>query len=393
MTILKSPEGSTAIEVTAVEAAGNELPPRATVRRRFQLTTFICFGSTILVFLVAVLLADFGAPERLFEFLIGVSGLMLAASTLVATVRALVGVVVMARGLSGVEDVDLGETATRLMGNLLMAGFGLLVGYLSTVGFSRGRQLRRRGRVLLPALRANEEWTGRAITLDASEAPAGLADQWRENGRTEHASVAAFARLTLDLMGLGAPPELVAAANQDALDEIRHAEMCFGLATAIDGRHVSPAPFPEAQRVATLSRARPLALARLAVSSLVDGALHEGVSARIIARLAQRATPPAVRDMLKSIAADEGRHSAHGWEVVGWCLEQGGRGVGEALLGALRALPSEMRTALPDGAGDGSWERWGIHGHALEAEEYRKARAHVHERVLGLVGDLRRRAA
>jgi len=235
--------------------------------------------------------------------------------------------------------------------------------------------------VLLPALRENAEWTDREITLDASEAPAGLAERWRENGKTEHASVAAFARLTLDLMALGAPPTLVAAANQDSLDEIRHAELCFSLATALDGTRWSPAPFPEAGRVPALPRSRPLALARLAVTSLVDGALHEGVSARILAQLAKRCAVPAIRDLLKSIAADEGRHAAHGWTVVEWCLQQGGSGVGEALLGALRALPAQMRSDLPPAAADGGWERWGIHGHALEAGEYGEALARLAERV------------
>src|SRR4029077_13893090 len=118
--------------------------------------------------------------------------------------------------------------------------------------------------------------------------PDGVADRWRENGKTEHASVAAFARLTLDLMALGAPPDLIAAANQDALDEIRHTELCFSLAKALDGKAVSPGAFPQAQRVATLPRSRTFALAKLAVDSLIDGALHEAVSARIIASLAHR---------------------------------------------------------------------------------------------------------
>jgi hypothetical protein len=48
------------------------------------------------------------------------------------------------------------------------------------------------------------------------------------------------------------------------------------LARAFDGKNVSPGPFPEAQRVATLPRSRSFALAKLAVDSLIDGALHEG---------------------------------------------------------------------------------------------------------------------
>jgi hypothetical protein len=292
---------------------------------------------------------------------------------------------------------DRARFAAVVLGNLLLAGFsllGMLVAWAATVGFSRGRQLRRFGRVLLPPVRPDAQWSTAAVTVAwPGEAPLGLADQWRENGRTEHASVAAFARLTLDLMALGAPPALVVAANQDALDEIRHTEICFSLAQRLDGRRVSPGPFPAAQHAATLPRPRLLALARLAVDSLVDGALHEGVSARIIARLAQRCGDSGIRDALREIAADEGRHSAHGWAVVAWCLAEGGRPVAEALRGALRALPADMRSTLPEGARDGAWERWGIHGHALESEEYAAALAHLRQRVRDLTADAGRSAA
>jgi hypothetical protein len=217
--------------------------------------------------------------------------------------------------------------------------------------------------------------------------------QWRENGKTEHASVAAFARLTLDLIAVGAPPSLVAAAQQDGLDEIRHAELCFSLARGLDGAPEGPAPFPEAQRVNALPRSRPLALAKLAVDSLVDGALHEGVSARIIAKLARRAESPVVRHILKGIAADEGRHAAHGWTVLEWCLKEGGRPVASALLGALGVLPHEMHSSRPQPAEDGTWEAWGIHGHDLEAAEYAATLANLRARVQALVAASRARAA
>ena len=150
----------------------------------------------------------------------------------------------------------------------------------------------------------------------------------RSGGRTagtEHASVAAFARLTLDLLALGAPPELLASAQRDALDEIRHTELCFSLARAIDGKSESPGPFAEASRARTLPRTLSLALAKLAVDSLVDGALHEGVSARIVSKLARQCEVPAITDALRLIAADEGRHAAHGLGRRRVVCRRGGR--------------------------------------------------------------------
>lgn len=267
----------------------------------------------------------------------------------------------------------------------LGAFFGLMgffVAWLSTIQFGRGRQLRRRGRVLLAPVTRGSQWTTGAMTLsiDASSRDA-LAAQWRENGRTEHASVAAFARVSLDLMALGAPAALLAAASADAADEVRHTEFCFSLARAIDGREESPGAFPDAAKVGARSSSRRVALASLAVDSLIDGALHEGVSARVVAKLAKRCETPAIREVLKEIAADEGRHAAHGWDVVEWCIDEGGSVVAHALVGALAALPAALHTPLPEGAVDGSWERWGIHGRALEAEEYDRALVDLKTRV------------
>jgi hypothetical protein len=63
-----------------------------------------------------------------------------------------------------------------------------------------------------------------------------IAARWRINAQTEHASVAAFANLTLALVGVGAPSRLVDAAQRDGQDETRHVWLCFALANAIDGR-------------------------------------------------------------------------------------------------------------------------------------------------------------
>jgi hypothetical protein len=307
---------------------------------------------------------------------------MLLVTSVIALCRAATGALELGHAAFVLGAAPIASAVLDLFGNLAMTAFGAWVTYLATFGFARGRQLRRHGKVLLPDLHSDAAWTTHPVVLgNGEQPPAGVAEQWRQNGKTEHASVAAFARLTLDLMALGAPPTLVAAANQDALDEIRHTELCFSLARALDGRDVSPGPFPQAQRVGTLPRSRTLALAKLAVDSLVDGALHEGVSARVIAKLAQRCQVPAIRAMLKEIAADEGRHAAHGWSVVNWCLDQGGAPVGRALLGAVRALPSQIQSQQPEAAREGGWEAWGIHGQRLEEEEYRQALAHLTERA------------
>ena len=103
-----------------------------------------------------------------------------------------------------------------------------------------------------------------------------------------------------------------------------------------------------------------------------------------MAKLARRSEVPTITASLKRIASDEGRHAAHGWDVVEWCVREGGDSVVRALEGAVLALPTAMRTPLPEEALCGAWERWGIHGSDLEASEYAGARAHVVKSVAAL---------
>ena len=382
--------------VEALRSEGLSAPPRDRAERKPKpqrpRKALAVLGLAVgLYALTCTLEVRFG-QSRTAAAIIGVPGFGLA------TLFALAGGVMSLANLWRAQTVARGPLGVLLNLMLGLAGFamtaiGLVTTLWATVGFARGRQLRRFGRILLPPVEAGSGWLDTPLALDAiAHAPAGLAQQWRENGRTEHASVASFARLTLDLMALGAPSALITAANQDALDEIRHTEACFALAHALDGELESPGPFPEAQRAHTLSRVRTIALAQLAALSLVDGALHEGVSARVIAKLARRAREPKIVAILKQIAADEGRHAAHGWDVVEWCLEQGGFAVANALAGALRVIPHEMRSSLPEAALSGAWEAWGIHSEALEREEYAAARADLVRRTEVLIGRQERAA-
>lgn len=275
--------------------------------------------------------------------------------------------------------------AARLEGRvgtstLLCAAFSLLgaaLAYAATFPeqYAHGRRLRAGGRLLLPVLDPIDRVASPAIDDWVAEVPpharAGLAAEWRENGRKEHAAVASFGRTLLDLMALGADAELLAALHRDALDELRHAEACFALAAALDGQHVRAGAFAGARSRRALLPGRRLALVQVAIEALIDGALNEAVAARILGRLAKGGGPLA--DLLRRIAADEARHAAHSWAVVRWCVREGGLLVKMALRGAARALPKRMRGDLPAPARRGAWERWGVQGEALEAEEVERA--------------------
>lgn len=298
-----------------------------------------------------------------------------------------------------------------LVGGAAQTGvtYGLtLLGQFLGVEFRRGRQVRSGGKVLLAGIEGGTGWTPsphapRAAPrpvphLDAAavsavpEALRGpLADKFRDNGLTEHASVAAFSKLSLDLLALGAPAALVTQAQEDALDEIRHAELCFGLAEALDGRKLQPGPIEVAVE-ASPGRSREQRLAALAVESLVDGALHEGLSARVLSRLGRGCEVEAIRALVLSLAADEGRHAAHAWDVVDHCVDAGGTFVVDAVRAVAAALPDEHAATLPAWAADGQAVPFGVHGAEMERAAYRETLAALRTRVAAYAAPARRAA-
>ncbi|HND28597.1 MAG TPA: ferritin-like domain-containing protein [Myxococcota bacterium] len=145
-----------------------------------------------------------------------------------------------------------------------------------------------------------------------------LAVMWSRKGQEEHGSVAAFAKLVLELMGLGAPPELLAAVQVAMGDEIRHAKLCFSLASRYGAAPVGPADFPLPSALELHRDLRSLALA-----TVTEGCIGETLAAMLAAEAAQKADDPAVRRTLLLIHKEEERHAALAWRVLAWALEQG----------------------------------------------------------------------
>ena len=64
--------------------------------------------------------------------------------------------------------------------------------------------------------------------------------EWLQQAEAEHASVASFARHTLQLISIEAPSDLLLASQAASMDEIRHAKMCYGLTAAFTDREICP---------------------------------------------------------------------------------------------------------------------------------------------------------
>lgn len=182
------------------------------------------------------------------------------------------------------------------------------------------------GSARLAALVEDAAW---AAGLCPAEAPARLravlAERWTRAARDEHASVAAFSKVSLDLMRFGAPPELLARTHQAALDEVRHAQLGFAVASAFSGRPVGPGAFPLAELPLAQS------LRELAVDAATEGCLGEGLASLLAAEGARRAVDPVLREVLATIAEDEAEHARLAWRTVAWAIEVGGAPVRRAV--------------------------------------------------------------
>ena len=111
------------------------------------------------------------------------------------------------------------------------------------IGCAIGRPFIVEGDLRLAPVVARMDWRTRlAPTLDGLSADerAMLAAHWTEVAQLEHGSIAAFARFVLELLSLGAPPELVGTAQLAMRDEIAHARIAFGFASAYAGAPVGP---------------------------------------------------------------------------------------------------------------------------------------------------------
>jgi hypothetical protein len=145
-------------------------------------------------------------------------------------------------------------------------------------------------------------------------ARARAAAYWTEIGRMEHASIAAFARFVLELLGLGAPPGLLRAAQEAMADETIHAQMAFALASAYLGTGVGPGPL-------SLDHVRTAADGRSFFGVVVrEGCIGETMAAVEAEEALASTKDPVVRAVLARIARDETRHAELAWRTAAWAL-------------------------------------------------------------------------
>ncbi|MDI1476237.1 ferritin-like domain-containing protein [Polyangium sp. y55x31] len=219
-----------------------------------------------------------------------------------------------------------------------------------------GRPLLVAGAARTAPASARVDWILAEITPDtASLDPAvrtALAESWTEIAALEHASVASFARFTLQLMALGAPPELLFAAQQAAADEVEHARVGYALASRYADRPIGPSKLD----LAGVPLDTDL---RVVLGSLIEEAcVGETIGAAEALALAGMVRDPVLREVHARIAEDEQRHAELAWRTLRFLLagadedtRRFARATFERAIEAASADPSIRRAVVAEDVG------------------------------------------
>jgi hypothetical protein len=164
-------------------------------------------------------------------------------------------------------------------------------------------------------------WSSTQFNIDVStltnDERGALAGVWSRDALTEHASVASFAQLILDLLALGAPVDLIRGAQEAMADEIRHAENAFVLASLYAGTPLAPSTLDTRQA----PRSSPT-LADLAARTASEACIAETIASLHLHASADAATNPLLANLLRATAEEESRHALLGYQIVRWAIAQ-----------------------------------------------------------------------
>jgi hypothetical protein len=181
-----------------------------------------------------------------------------------------------------------------------------------------------------------------------------LAAEWTRAALMEHASIAAFARFSLQLLSLGAPAELLELTSSAMVDETKHAKACFAVAS-----HYAPCPVGPG-RLAIESSLAGSSLEEIVLNTIREGCVGETVAAIEAREAAEHAEDPALKQLLTTISEDETKHAELAFRFVRWALSVGDASLEAAVLREFDALATLANQASSDA--DSSDDRLLSHG-------------------------------
>jgi len=198
--------------------------------------------------------------------------------------------------------------------------------------------------------------------LDATLS-AQLAEQWTRIALMEHASIAAFARFSLQLMSLGAPASLIELATAAMVDETKHAKACFAVASRYAGAPLGPGRLDVERSLDQSS------LQELVLNAIREGCVGEVLAAIEAREAAEHASEPALREFLLVISEDETRHAELAYRFVKWALAAGD----PALERAVRREFDTLTAEAPPARGVPTDSRADLLRHGIVPEAIRRA--------------------
>lgn len=144
-----------------------------------------------------------------------------------------------------------------------------------------------------------------------------MAQEWKRIATQEHASIAAFARLSLELLRYGAPAKLIEECHACMHDEIRHAKLAIRWASHLSGQALTLGP------MGALAK-QPMSenLTQLALANLEEGCCNETLATLLMLDRADRCSHAGMQAAIVEIAHDEQRHAQFAWRLTQWFLEK-----------------------------------------------------------------------
>lgn len=216
------------------------------------------------------------------------------------------------------------------------------------VGCAIGRPLFVGDTLLFAPTERRSDWMDSAIAPDLRGLPpairASLVAHFKAMAAMEHASIGSFARFSLELLALGAPPALLTATQDAASDEILHAQLAYALASAYSGAPVGPGKLP-------IAGVAPATDAAEIVDALVrEACVGETIAAAEALTLSSMVKDPVLVSVYTRVSKDEARHAELGWRSLAWILSERPelRSVAEASFAQSIASISSAPLACPE---------------------------------------------
>lgn len=160
---------------------------------------------------------------------------------------------------------------------------------------------------------------GRALNRPAELPPAddSVRREWLRRVEAEYRSGAHTQHLTLWLMQLGAPPDLIELGLRIVSDELKHAELSDAVLRAA-GSEATPHLARETLELKRTAPELEFDVLRVGVEMFCLG---ETVAVRLFSRLRDGTSVPVARRALDEILRDEVRHREFGWTLLTWLMD------------------------------------------------------------------------